>query len=38
MQARSQELQAAVHGVIKAAIPQLSAGGRAVILERRWRQ
>ena len=38
MQARSQELQAAIHGVIKAAIPQLSAEGRAVILERRWRQ
>jgi len=38
MQARSQELQAAVHGVIKAAIPQLSAEGRAVIVERRWRK
>ena len=38
MQARSQELQAAIHGVIKAAIPQLSAEGRRVILERRWRQ
>jgi len=37
MQARSQELQAAVHGVIKAAIPQLSAEGRAAIAERRWR-
>jgi uncharacterized membrane protein len=38
MQARSQELQAAIQGVIKAAIPQLSAEGRAAILERRWRQ
>ena len=38
MQARSQELQAAIHGVIKAAIPQLSAAGRAVIVERRWRR
>ncbi len=38
MQARSQELQAAIHGVIKAAIPQLSAEGRAVIVERRWRK
>ena len=38
MQARSQELQAAIHGVIKVAIPQLSAAGRAAILERRWRQ
>lgn len=37
MQARSQELQAAVHAVIKAAIPQLSAEGRAAIAERRWR-
>ena len=38
MQARSQELQSAIHGVIKAAIPQLSAEGRAVIVERRWRR
>ena len=38
MQARSQELQAAIHGVIKAAIPQLSPEGRAVIVERRWRK
>ena len=37
MQARSQELQAAIHGVIKSAIPQLSAEGRRVIVERRWR-
>jgi uncharacterized membrane protein len=36
MQARSQDLQAAIHGVIKAAVPQLSAEGRAAILERRW--
>jgi uncharacterized membrane protein len=38
MQARSRELQEALHGVIKAAIPQLSDEGRAVIAERRWRQ
>jgi uncharacterized membrane protein len=38
MQARSQEVQAAIQGVIKTAIPQLSAEGRAAILERRWRQ
>jgi uncharacterized membrane protein len=38
MQARSQELQGAIHGVIKAAIPQLSAEGRTVIVERRWRK
>jgi len=38
MQARSQELQASIQGVIKAAIPQLSAEGRAAIVERRWRQ
>ena len=38
MQARSAELQGAIHAVIKAAIPQLSAEGRAVIRERRWRQ
>ena len=38
MQARSQELQATIQGVIKAAIPQLSAEGRAAIVERRWRQ
>jgi uncharacterized membrane protein len=38
MQARSQEVQAAIQGVIKTAIPQLSAEGRAAIAERRWRQ
>jgi Spy/CpxP family protein refolding chaperone len=38
MQARSQELQGSIHGVIKAAIPQLSPEGRAVIVERRWRK
>ncbi len=38
MQARSQELQAAIHGLIKAAIPQLSADGRAAVVERRWRK
>ena len=38
MQARSQEMQAAIQGVIKTAIPQLSAAGRAAIAERRWRQ
>ena len=38
MQARSQEMQAAIQGVIKTAIPQLSAEGRAAIAERRWRQ
>jgi uncharacterized membrane protein len=38
MQARSQELQAAIHGVIKAAIPRLSAEGRAIVAERRWRK
>jgi len=38
MQARNQEWQAAIQAVIKAAIPQLSAEGRAAILERRWRQ
>ena len=38
MQARSQEVQAAVHGVIKAAVPQLSAEGRLAIAERRWRK
>jgi Spy/CpxP family protein refolding chaperone len=38
MQARAQELQAAIHGVIKAAIPQLSPEGRAVVAERRWRK
>ena len=38
MQARSRELQDAIHAVIKAAIPQLSAEGRAAIRERRWRQ
>jgi hypothetical protein len=38
MQARSRELQDALHGVIKAAIPQLSAEGRAAIAQRRWRQ
>ena len=37
MQARSRELQDAIHAVIKAAIPQLSAEGRAAIRERRWR-
>lgn len=38
MQARSQELQAAIHGVIEAAVPLLSAEGRAAIAERRWRK
>ena len=38
MQARSQELQGSIHGVIKTAIPQLSPEGRAVIVERRWRK
>lgn len=38
MQARSQEVQAAVHGVIKAAVPQMSAEARLAIAERRWRK
>jgi uncharacterized membrane protein len=36
MQARSQEFQAAIHGVIKAVLPQLSPAGRAAVAERRW--
>jgi uncharacterized membrane protein len=38
MQDRSQQLQEAIHDVIKAAVPQLSAAGRAAIAEGRWRQ
>lgn len=38
MQARTQDVQAVVHGVIKAAVPRLSAEGRAAIAERRWRK
>lgn len=38
MQSRNQEVQAAIHGVIKAAVPQLSAEGRVAIAERRWRR
>lgn len=38
MQARSQEVQTAVHGVIMAAVPQMSAEGRLAIAERRWRK
>lgn len=38
MQARAQEVQAAVHAVIKSAVPQLSAEARLSIAERRWRK
>jgi uncharacterized membrane protein len=38
MQARNQEVQTAIHGVVKAAVPQLSEEGRAAIAERRWRR
>ncbi len=36
MQARSQEMQAAIHGVVKAVLPQLSPAGRAAVADRRW--
>lgn len=38
MQARTQEVQAAIHGVIKAAVPRLSPEARRAIAERRWRR
>ena len=36
MQARSQALQAGIHDIIKAVLPQLSPAGRAAVAERRW--
>jgi uncharacterized membrane protein len=36
MQARSQEWQAGIHGVIKTVLPQLSPAGRTAVAERRW--
>ncbi|MGH8722405.1 MAG: periplasmic heavy metal sensor, partial [Burkholderiales bacterium] len=38
MQARSQDLQAAIHGVLRNAIGQFSDEGRTAIAERRWRR
>ncbi|MGE0119859.1 MAG: periplasmic heavy metal sensor [Dongiaceae bacterium] len=38
MQARSQGLQAAIHGVIKESVAQFSVEGRTAVAERRWRR
>lgn len=38
MQARSQDLQASIHAVLRTSIGQFSAEGRAAIAERRWRR
>jgi len=38
MQARSQELQAAIHDVVKSVLLRLSADGRLAVAERRWRR
>jgi uncharacterized membrane protein len=38
MQARSQELQASIHAVLKGSIGQFSEEGRRAVAERRWRR